>query len=111
MLREEAKKDKMKTPPPEYMPLVCVHSMIDIGPGSCNACRSKAWQDYQEAQKIAEKETARRRAEQRTKQEADEEAKGSAFAEYMKATYPNCRRSEWSDLILVDEEAARLANA
>ncbi len=112
-LREEAKKDKMQkqTPPREFMPVVCTHSMIDIGPGSCNACRSKAWQDYQEAQKIAEKEAERLRAEQRTKQEADEEAKGSAFAAYMRATYPDKRRSEWSDLILVDEEAARLANA
>lgn len=112
-LREEAKKDKMQkqTPPPEFMPLVCTHSMIDIGPGSCNACRSKAWQDYQEAQRLAEKEAARLRAEQRTREAADEEAKGSAFAEYMKATYPSARRSEWSDLILVDEEAARLANA
>ena len=96
-------------PPEEFMPLVCGHG--SSAPRFCNPCRHEGWTKKQEADRIADKEAARKRAEQRTREEADEEAKGSAFAEYMRATYPTARRSEWSDLILIDEEAARLANA
>lgn len=96
-------------PPEEFMPLACGHGATL--PRFCNRCRYEGWTQKQEAERIASEEAARLRAEQRTRDEADEEAKGSAFAEYMRATYPDKRRSEWSDLILVDEEAARLANA
>lgn len=96
-------------PPDEFMPLVCGHG--PSAPRFCNQCRYEGWTAKQAADRHQEEEAARKRAEQRTKQEADEEAKGRAFAAYMRATYPDKRRSEWSDLILVDEEAARLANA
>lgn len=110
-LRAEHKKDKkMKTPPPEFMPLICAHN-ASSEPSTCNACRSKAWQDYQEAERLAEKEAARKRAEQRRKNEADEEAKGKAFAAYMRATYPNARRSEWWTFLASDPRAKEIVNA
>lgn len=112
-LRKEAKKMRQaerNNVPVEYLPLVCEHALA-TSPSSCNTCRSKAMQDYQAHQRLEREEAARKRAEQRTREEVSEEAKGTAFAEYMKATYPSARRSEWSDLILIDEEAARLANA
>lgn len=106
------KDTKMSTiPPKEFMPPVCAHSLIYPDPLSCNACRSKAWQDYQEAQRLAEKEAAHVRAEQRRKEEADEAAKGKAFVDYMKTMYPNARRSEWPDLIAGDHVARELVNA
>lgn len=120
-LREEAKKDKPMSqmtldlkkcatlPPEEFMPLVCGHGATL--PRFCNRCRYEGWTQKQEAERIASEEAARKRAEQRTREEVSEEAKGRAFADYMRATYPNARMSEWSDLILIDEEAARLANA
>lgn len=112
-LRKEAKKMReaeRNNLPVEYLPLVCEHALA-TSPSSCNACRSKAWQDYQAHQRFEREEAARLRAEQRTKEKVDEDAKGRAFADYMRATYPNARMSEWSDLILIDKEAARLATA
>lgn len=98
-------------PASTFLPLVCVHSLIHPDPGSCNACRSKALQDYQEAERLAEQEAARKRAEQRRKDEADEAAKGTAFVNYMTTTYPNHRRADWGDLIAADPIAKELVNA
>lgn len=110
-LREEAKKDKKMSnnPPVEYMPLICGHGNPE--PGLCNACRSRALSDYQAAQRAEREEAARRRAEQMRIDEAEEEAKGIAFVDYMRRTYPAARRSEWSEIIQTDREAARLASA
>lgn len=113
MLRDEARKDTMnkQTPPPEFMPLICGHSLVDNGPSSCNACRSIGWQAYQSHKRAEEEEAARKRAEQRRKDEDDEAAKGTAFVDYMKTTYPTARRSEWDALINSDQKAKELAHA
>lgn len=113
-LREEAKKDKMRKqqPRPEFMPLVCLHTTTaDPDPSTCNSCRSEAYQAQQASDRLAEKEAARKRAEQRRKDETDEEAKGEAFAAYMRATYPDARRSEWWTFLASDPTAKELANA
>lgn len=93
-----------------FLPLVCAHN-ASTEPSTCNACRSKALQDYQEAKRLAEKEAARKRAEQRQKDEADEEAKGTAFAAYMRATYPGARKSEWWTFLASDPRAKELCHA
>lgn len=101
---------KMQTlPPDDFMPLVCGHG--NSAPRFCNRCRYKGWTKKQEADALQQEEAARKRAEQRRKDEADEEAKGAAFAAYMRATYPNARRSEWWTFLSVDPRAKELANA
>lgn len=109
-LRKEAKKMRERqNPPTEHLPLVCEHGAPE--PIVCNACRSRAWQDYQEATRRARAEAARRRAEQLRFAEAEGDAKGIAFVDYMRRNYPTARRSEWPSILHSDREAARLASA
>lgn len=101
---------KMQTLPPEdFMPLVCGHG--STAPRFCNRCRYEGWTKKQEAEALQQEEAARKRAEQRRKEQADEAAKTNAFMTYMAQKYPNARRSEWLAIFASDPTAKELANA
>lgn len=92
-----------------YLATECKHG--EPSPDRCNRCRYEA---IMRQQQVAAAERAA--AERRRKEEADEQTSSAvvpwppAFAEYMRATYPDAHYRSWARLALTDSTAKELLN-